>query len=69
MGLYFIWKLFTELSSCRGNGPSAITLTDMNSLFRIYEIDEMDEKIELIYLIKSLDVEWLSLTAEEMKHA
>ncbi len=63
------WSAFCTLSSSRPQGefgPSAIPLSDIASYLDIIAVEDRDERLEYLRLIKSLDAEYLEWAGKEI---
>ena len=58
--LFFVWELFSDLSNSRSVGfdVNPISITDMVSMFDLYDLDNT-EKLEYFHVIHEMDKVWL----------
>jgi len=61
-----IWDFFCELNSTR-QGLNPITLTEINSLLDLNGITNLDNKQEIMYLIRRMDEEFLKIVSDKLK--
>lgn len=64
--LNFIWNCFVELSSARVN-LNPITFTEIKSYFDLYGINDLEQRQEITYLIKALDLEYLNIAQKKLE--
>lgn len=61
------WQAFQILSPSRQrgmSGPGAIPLSEIESYFRIYGIDDLEERNQFVLMIRGMDSVWLGHEAK-----
>lgn len=63
------WFAFLDLHRARpsGHGPVGIPLTEIEAWFRLYNVNDQDDRQAFALIIGALDNEWLDAQHQRLK--